>query len=68
MFLSGDEEVVAILFDAYAQALEGGRDDAEMLLGNLPDAYAVAHHCCHADEGAYLDHVGQDGVLSAVKC
>ena len=67
VFLPGDDEVFSFRLDADAEAAEGGGDDAQVFRCDVSDAYAVAHHGSHADEGPHLDHVGQDGVFCAVE-
>ena len=64
----GDVDVVADAFDGDTDAPECLGNDAEVLVADVLDGDVAAGHGCHADEGADLDHVGQDGVVGAVQC
>ena len=67
MRLSRDEEVVALHLYLDSQSAECVGNDAKLAYGAILDAYAVAHHCCHTDERAYLDHVWKNTVLGTVQ-
>ena len=62
-----DEQVVALFFHFDAHAAEGIGNDAKVSERHILDADAVAHHRCHSDERAHLNHVGQDAVRRAVQ-
>ena len=65
--LTWDEEVVALYFYLNAQSAECVWNDTKLTYGTILDAYAVAHHCCHTDERAYLNHVRQNTVFGTMQ-
>ena len=65
VLLLGNVDVVAVLFEADAQAGELGGDDAQVLERNVADRQLRTGHGCQADEAADLDHVGQQRVFGA---
>ena len=67
MLLLGNVDVVAVLFEADAQAGELGGDDAQVLERNVADRQLRTGHSCQTDEAADLDHVGQQRVFGAVQ-
>ena len=67
MTLFRDDEVVAFFLDPHTETTKGVGDDAKVLDADILDTDAVAAHCCHTDEGAYLDHIGQNAVLGTVQ-
>ena len=66
-FLLWNVDVVAHTLHLDAQSGEHLRDDAEVFVRHVLDGHVASRHGCHADEAAHLNHVGQDGVLSAVE-
>ena len=67
MFLTRDEEVVAIFLDFDAQTSEGIGDDAEIRERDVLDVYAVATHGRHTDKRAHFNHVGQQAVVGTMQ-
>ena len=67
VLLGGDVEVVAFLPHLDAEAAEHLWDEAEVLHLGVLDGEVALGHGGHADEGAHLDHVGQQAVFAAVQ-
>ena len=65
--LTGNIEVVATLLDDDAEATETIGDDAEVLDGGSLDGELATGHSGHADKAAYLNHVGEHGVLASMQ-
>ena len=63
----GDIEVITLFLDGDAHTSEGVGDDAQVFDRYVLDADAIAHHSCHADKRAHLNHIGQDGVFRTVQ-
>ena len=67
MALFGDNEVVAIYLNSHTETTEGVGDDAKVFDTDVLDTDSIAAHRCHTDEGANLDHVGQNMVFGTVQ-
>ena len=67
MALFGDNEVVALYLDPHTETTEGVRDDAKVFDTDILDTDSIAAHRCHTDEGAYLDHIGQNMVFGTMQ-
>ena len=67
MRLSWDDDVVTLDFQLHAEPAECVGDDSELSQMYVLYAYAVAHHCRHAYERAYFNHVGQYTVFGSVE-
>ena len=67
VLLLGNVYVVAALLEAYSEAGELCRYDAEVVVRDILYRKLRLRHGGHADEAAHLDHVGQQGVFGAVE-
>ena len=67
MFLTRNEEVVALYFYLYAQTAEGIRNDSKIAQRYILYSNAVAHHGCHTDKRAYLNHIWQYAMLGSMQ-
>ena len=62
-----NKEVVAVYLYLHTQSAESIGDDAQVFQRHVLDAHTVATHGSHTDERTYLNHVGQEAMLCAVK-
>ena len=62
-----DKDVIPLLLQLDAQAPESVRNDAQVIIGGVFDGKAALADGGHADEGAHLNHVGEDLVQGAVQ-